>query len=159
MKTDPASLDQLREIVEPTAVSWWPPAIGWWGLLLVLLIAGGLYAYRWYRDWIENAYRRAALKELGSANTAADISKLLKRTALAGFPRHDIAALYGDAWCSWLQHTSSVTLSDSIRQSLYRGVFADQHAVATKELREFAAGWIRRHRAEPAERGVGGEAC
>ena len=38
MTPDPYSLDNLRDIVEPASIPWWPPAPGVW--LLLALVAG-----------------------------------------------------------------------------------------------------------------------
>jgi hypothetical protein len=61
MTADPADLSNLREIVLPPPVSFWPPAPGWWivgaalaGAALILL---GKTFIRYRRD----AYRRQAL--------------------------------------------------------------------------------------------------
>ena len=64
MSPDPYSLDNLRDIVEPAFIPWWPPALGVWlllALVAVWLVAGlGLWWVRWRR----RAYRRAGLREL-----------------------------------------------------------------------------------------------
>mgnify|MGYP001824665194 FL=1 len=73
---DPASLDRLRDIAEPSPVSWWPLAPGWWCLLAVLAITVILLVLRFYRQWKADAYRRAALRELESLTTAAEIHRL-----------------------------------------------------------------------------------
>ena len=51
MNPDPASLANLRDIVEPPPVPWWPPAPGWWFLLTVLGLIAILVALRAYRRW------------------------------------------------------------------------------------------------------------
>ncbi|MBN8910366.1 MAG: DUF4381 family protein, partial [Rhodospirillales bacterium] len=49
--------------------------------------------------WRRNRYRRAALRELGrlprTGNVVPALAALLKRTALAAFPRERVAALTG----------------------------------------------------------------
>ena len=93
MKPDPASLDNLRDIVEPPPIPWWPPAVGWWVLLGLVVVMAAVVGLLAWRKWRAGAYRRAALSELESAHGMAAIAETLKRTALAAFPRTDVAAL------------------------------------------------------------------
>jgi hypothetical protein len=111
MTADPADLANLRDIVLPPAVSYWPPAPGWWivGATLVavalLLLAKGLARYR------RNAYRRQALHELDAIGPASNavaaqrISAVLKRAALVAFPRTNVARLSGASWLGFLDRT------------------------------------------------------
>ena len=57
---DPASLQNLNDIVLPEAVSWWPLANGWYYLFGVLLLLLAWFAYRMIRSWRRNGYRREA---------------------------------------------------------------------------------------------------
>ncbi len=104
---DPASLSRLHDIVVPEPLPWWPPAPGWIVLAVLALLAGvGLAWIRW-RRWKRDAYRRAALTELdriGSDRTGglAALPALIKRTALAAYPRAEVASLHGDAWLEFL---------------------------------------------------------
>jgi hypothetical protein len=157
MSSDPASLDNLRDIVEPAAVSWWPPAIGWWLLLGVILVVAAVFACRALRRWQADAYRRAALVELRSAGSNAEVSVILKRTALAAFPRVDVASLSGQRWCQWLGETSGIQLTDAQRQCLSAGIFADTDR-GPDQLKEFASRWIRGHQHPSEDRG-GGDDC
>jgi len=116
MAADPYSLDNLQDIVEPAAISWWPPAAGLWillALLLVWMIAIGLRLWIRYK---RNSYRREALALLkhiepglqpaqtrGSA--LAEVALLLKRTALSAYPREDVAELSGEEWLAFLDRT------------------------------------------------------
>ena len=62
MTPDPYSLDNLRDIVEPASIPWWPPAPGVWlllGLVAVWLVAGLVL---WWVHWRRQAYRRAGLQ-------------------------------------------------------------------------------------------------
>lgn len=120
MAADPYSLDNLHDIVEPAAISWWPPATGFWillALLLVWMLAIGLLFWIRYK---RNGYRREALALLkqiepglqhaqtrGSA--LAEVAMLLKRTALSAYPRVEVAELSGEEWLAFLDgsgHTS-----------------------------------------------------
>ena len=105
MNPDPASLANLRDIVTPPPVPWWPPAPGWWFLLSALGLIAVLVAVHGWRRWRADAYRRAALRELCAAESVASIAELLKRAALAASPRTQVASLTGSAWVKWLAET------------------------------------------------------
>jgi hypothetical protein len=107
----------LRDIQLPDAVSWWPPAYGWW------LLAGLLLVLPWVIRWVarrRRAPRRPggvgalALRELdaleacyrrtGDARAAvAGVSVLLRRLALSLDSRAQVAALTGTPWAHWLE--------------------------------------------------------
>ncbi|MCS7467359.1 DUF4381 domain-containing protein [Stieleria sp. ICT_E10.1] len=145
MNSDATSLDHLRDIAEPVAVSWWPPAVGWWVLLGAALIGVAIYTIDAIRDWRSNVYRRIAIKEVEAAVDSAAISQVLKRTALVAFPRTEVARLSGARWCQWLADTSGLSLTREISECLTTGVFRSQRSDGESELRPFAIAWIKRH--------------
>ena len=146
MNEDPASLDNLCDIAIGPPVSWWPLAPGWWVVIGIAVVVIAVAAWRVWMRWQANAYRRAALDELGNAKTASAIAELLKRTALAAFPRMDVASLSGSAWCQWLSDTMGREVPTNVTEALTRGVFERTTTVQTDELRGFAAEWITSHR-------------
>lgn len=112
----PQLLDLMHELVMPEPVSWLPQTDGWWVVLGWLLAMVAVAALR-YRSWRRrNRYRREALAalrqiEAGAADdpraSAVAIAELVKRTALAAWPREQVAALYGQAWAEFLVTTAS----------------------------------------------------
>ena len=83
---------ELRDIHLPAAVSWWPPALGWW-LLLALALGLGVAFLLWRRGSATRRLRAAALAELGAIEGAFEhagdghacaqaLSRLLRRLAL-----------------------------------------------------------------------------
>ncbi len=151
MNPDPASLDNLRDIVVPEAVSWWPFAPGWYGLILAALVVLAVLVWRQFRRWKQNAYRREALDALRQASSTAEIANLLKRTALSAFPRAQVAGLTGEAWCDWLETTGPSAMPEEIRSTLNQGTYGADSG-ATSELRSFAMSWMKFHqRDEPAQ--------
>ena len=110
------SILDLRDIVAPAPVGLWPPAPFVWVLLVT---AGGGLAFLIWRGvlrWRAEAYRREGLERLtqiegqldnrGSELTVLnELSVLLKRVALAAFPRKKVASLYGESWLKFLEST------------------------------------------------------
>lgn len=101
-------LDQLRDIHAPEAISWWPPAPGWWGLLaliiLIIITVIGFKAYRKKTQW-----RREAIIEFNIINGLSDkhkaisnISILLRQVAITRFPQQDVASLIDEDWLKFL---------------------------------------------------------
>ena len=105
MTSDAGNLSNLRDIVVPDPVPWWPPAPGLALLMVLVLGVVVLVAWRSYRRYQRNAYRRAGLALLPVANSAYDVSVVLKRVALAAFPREEVASLHGEEWISFLNDT------------------------------------------------------
>lgn len=148
----PAELE-LRDIHLPADPAFWPPAPGWWlasGLILVLLF---LTAAHGLKIWRQQRRRRRLLKELQALSTlgagpelAARISELLKRVALSGFERQEVAGLSGEAWLAFLDRTGG-----NGRFSRGHGrVLADGPYLATTQfdvqgLVALAGDWVRRN--------------
>ena len=110
--TDPRQLP-LRDIHLPQPVSWWPPAIGWWIVLglSLLAVAIGLWLYlRRRRRRISAGYlarvelaevRKRYLQHEDMRLLAREISILLRRLSISAYPREESASLTGE---HWLQH-------------------------------------------------------
>lgn len=104
----------LRDIHLPDPISWWPPAIGWWLLLgLVLLLGAGLtYGVRRWRRVTPARRGLLALERLEAdrSMTAREklqaLSVLMKRVALSLRPRASVAGLTGEDWLGWLDETA-----------------------------------------------------
>ena len=106
---------ELRDIHLPDAVSWWPPAPGWWiiaSLLLLTLLLGYL-ARKYYRS---KALQRQIVAEIEAIkndfqshkNTYTliqSLSILLRRSCISFYPRHETAGLTGGDWLRYLDDT------------------------------------------------------
>lgn len=152
MNPDPASLQNLRDIVTPPPVPWWPLAPGWWLVLMLLGLLVGLIALRGWRRWRANAYRRDALRALREAESVASVAEILKRAALMASSRTQVASLSGSAWVQWLAETGGRTVSPAVSQVLSTVIYDESPAANTGELTAFAAQWIRGHRIEDGDR-------
>ena len=146
----------IAEVLAPEPVSWMPVTIGW-RLLGASILLWVLYrGYRRYRAWQRDRYRRLALRELDAlrelppALALAQMARILKSTALAAFPRTDVARLSGERWLDWLQSaTEAPIFSERSRQLLidsqYRAT-PDVDGEALELLARDCDAWIRQHR-------------
>lgn len=100
---------QLKDFHFPEVISWWPPAIGWWVLVVVIpLCCWGLFKL-FKRLTRKTAVKTAKkilhrLKQDGSLNEREKLialSQLIRRVAISGDSRADTASLTGQ---DWLQH-------------------------------------------------------
>jgi hypothetical protein len=140
--SDPADLSNLRDIVVPPPVSFWPPAPGWWVVGAACLAAASFAIATVIRHRARNAYRREALRELESAD-ARDISAILKRAALAAFPRSEVASLSGPAWLAFLDRTGGTQFATTALASLPYGAAGDSDAV--EAVKAEARRWLLSH--------------
>lgn len=151
----PQLLDRMHGLAEPAPVAWLPQTAGWWiafgWLLGVLLLAG----WRWALHRRRNRYRRAAITELRTIETAAElppaesaqrIAALLKRTALAAYPRRDVASLYGCAWAQFLTETTNGDRQIAAAAQMLAAAAYSPDADGTR-ISKPARRWIRLHHA------------
>lgn len=101
---------ELRDIHLPTAIGWWPPAIGWW-LLPVLIAVALVGAYWLYRRLTRDSAVKVArrlLKDIKQKHgddalaCTGELSALLRRVAVCGKRRSQVARLYGEDWLRFL---------------------------------------------------------
>ncbi|MGB0257481.1 MAG: DUF4381 domain-containing protein [Coraliomargarita sp.] len=134
MNESSSKLSDLRDIVVPDAPGLWPFAPGlWFAIGFVALLLLGL-AWWFIQQRRQTAYRRAGLTLLANASTVYEVSVILKRVALAVYPRELVAPLHGAAWARFLRFDTDV--------------FESPDEPASNELRQRASQWIRQHRVE-----------
>ncbi len=144
----------IQEVLPSEPVSWWPATPGWWVLAAIALLLLARWGFRRWRRWQADRYRRDALAQLaalkGSPRQQLQATAIiLKGTALAAFPRRDVARLSGSAWHRWLVERGA-NFSDSSRALLTEGQYRDRHepdATAVARLVTESAAWVRQHEA------------
>jgi Ca-activated chloride channel family protein len=147
----------LIDIALPAPISLWPQT---WPLRIVLVVAAvALVSGAWcfFRWWHRNRYRREALAELDRIEAAIGeapspgapeaLASLVRRTALAAFPREQIASLAGPAWLAFLDctadtHDFSAGAGQALEAEAYRP--APGNPIA---LPGAVRHWIRAHHA------------
>ena len=105
----------LVDIPLPHEVNLWPHTWASRIAIVALLVAAAGLVFQFVRHRRANRYRREALAELARLQRAGaapgqmltQLSLLLRRTALAAFPREQVASLAGTAWLAFLDRTSS----------------------------------------------------
>ena len=108
---------QLRDIHLPDVSLWWPPAPGWWILLLLLIGLPLLLPWLW-RQWQrwrrQRSLSRVSLQELDRIRECRArgeddrvllnrIAVLLRRVSMSYYGRRAEAATTGAEWTSQLQ--------------------------------------------------------
>jgi Ca-activated chloride channel family protein len=142
----------LVDIPLPAEVSLWPQTWASW-IVIALLIVGLIVTTIWVvRRWHANRYRRAAIAELdrimqGQPTTGA-LELLVRRMALAEFPRETIAPLAGTAWLSFLDETyGGQEFSQGAGRVLAVAPYSPAGAGDVAPLAELVRRWIRTHHA------------
>jgi len=149
------ALGDFVEVVSPVGVSWWPQTVGWFWLGAGLLAYLGLRLWRVLRRWYRNRYRREAIARLQALPTAAapdklvgEINRLLKLTALAAFPREQVARLSGTDWVQFLNaQCPTATFSPQQGRLLAEGPYsgAELEAGKASQLLVACVDWVRNH--------------
>ena len=161
---NPAELP-LRDIHLPPAVSWFPPAPGWW-LLLASLILTIIACVWWLRRYRRGNYRRLALRQLqqleqqyqqhsDDRQLLQGLSRLLRQAAQLHYPGSACAGLVGNEWLQFLdQPLGGNDFSQGCGQPLAVGPYqAESPELDGSALLALGRRWLRRlPLAPPAER-------
>lgn len=141
-------IDLLEPVPEPAPISMAPQTIGWVWLGLVVLLLFAFVLWRLARHWRQNAYRRAALAELArSTPDSSSLALLVRRTALAAYPRSTVASLFGETWLTFLDKAYGGSGFSNgpgkvLATAPYQGEAVDE------PLRLLVKEWIKKHRKE-----------
>jgi hypothetical protein len=158
-----AALKSLKDIAVPEPISWLPQTWGWAmleGVIALILIAIGI---RWLRRYRADAYRREALtllfyieEQISDPARRHDgvhaLTELLKRVALAGWPRETVAALHGDVWARFLTAHAGRHTDPALARLLEDFEYRDDGTLDTMpsnigdDLTVAARRWIEGHR-------------
>jgi len=160
MTSDNTSLQNLNDIVVPPEVALWPLAPGWYVLAGILVLGLVWQAWRYWRQWKKNRYRATALITLSEVRAKRDrdalsqIPELLKRTALSGWPRRQVAALSGIQWHQFLDRTAATDRFGAGAGSILdRLAYAGGEDLAGNDAEidvvlEAAEFWLKHHNAD-----------
>lgn len=154
MNGTPAELLQLRDIHVPGEPPLWPPAPGWWLLALAgLLLLAVMLRWLW-RRWRKARFRRRVMAEFAqlsaeaqAARLVAGLSVLLKRVALARYPRAEVASLCGADWLAFLdRHGGGGGFAQGAGTVLADGPYAASlEEVDRDALIKLGKSWVRKN--------------
>ncbi len=157
-------LSQLRDIHLPEAVTFWPPAPGWW-VLLVLLLIGLAFVYR--QAIIAMIQRRKLANVLEQLNDAhahfttqaqdaeqrnqaglkflAEINSLLNRVVMVKYPDAPSEKLSGNKWLEFLDSFDNTSdFTQGAGSSLAEGVYQRTFDADADALVALAKTWIEK---------------
>ena len=148
------ALQQLKDIHLPQAISWWPTAPGW--IILYVLALGalvyfiyGIFQKRKQRYRVKYALQRlhqlqALMRDNPQRiNIAAELSTLIRRTALSYFHRDAIAGLTGQQWLQFLNESGKTTdFTTEAGQILIDAPYRKNSAADLTPLFVFTEKWL-----------------
>ena len=160
----PDALAGLADVATPEPVSWMPQTWGW-GLLAIVVLSIGMWSVvHWRRRREANRYRVDALEALATLDALLDgpasrgralaaIPELMKRTALAAWPRTEVASLSGTAWAQFLRdHGGTAALSGPAGRLIADAEYHAPESLAAMSAEDAhrcasaARAWIKGHR-------------
>ena len=154
MPSVPDPLQELRDIHLPDPISWWPPAFGWWMVIVALVMMVSLIL--WARSHRKRTRpRRVALAQLEQVKqqyavqaddqwAITEVSHLLRRYALVVFSRSKVAGLSGQSWLQFLDTTGHTNqFSEGPGRSLRSGPYQSHGPTSASELLPLVERWIQ----------------
>lgn len=144
----------IRDIHLPELYGWWPPALGWWLILLILLFV--IFGLPWLRQkWKRRSVDQLAADQFLNLKTAFEnnadkqlllegLSVLLRRICMTYATRKHVASLLGDAWVTHLDTLVGKTcFTPDIVELLITGPYQNQPDFDADELLQCSHEWFQ----------------
>lgn len=147
--------EELGNVLEPAPLTFTFETIGWKILAALLFIGAITVLFRKLQLYNKNKYRREAierlkLSEVENASSQDKINHLniiLKQVAMISFGREQVAALYGDAWFSFLDSKQKGSgfekYANTFENALYDDIEVDNDTL--KAISGITVKWINQH--------------
>lgn len=148
------TLAQLHDIHLPKAIQWWPLAPGWYLLAAIILTVCSTSLIWLYRRYTRNKAKRLALRLLitierdhlrdgDSQLSSTRVSELLRRVAIAYYPRTQVAKLHGKAWVVFLNTSAKNVDFNTVYEQLIEWPYRPKHTHELHRLFEITRQWIK----------------
>lgn len=153
MNVPAQNTDSLRDIHLPDAISWWPPAIGWW-ILLALIIAAFILIPKLYRRITYTSLNKVANitfqkiiaeyeENKNDSTFVIATSQFLRQTAMSYYGRNEVAQLTGDKWLQALNNiTEQDHFSNEIKQTLVNAPYQKNISIDAEQLINTVQSWL-----------------
>ncbi|MFK5913332.1 MAG: DUF4381 domain-containing protein [Woeseiaceae bacterium] len=163
MKLPEQHTDSLRDIHLPDAISWWPPAIGWW-VLLALVIAAVVFIPKLYRRISYTPLNKVAKTTFenivtdynenhNDAALVTETSQFLRQIAMSYYSRGEIAQLTGEEWVYALNKiTEHNHFNESVKQYLINAPYQKEISIDSEQLITAVQNWLERLPKQPQGR-------
>lgn len=155
-------LKELRDIHLPDAVAFWPPAPGWWVLLVLVLVILAFLGHRYFLALIRRRKLASALAELDAALTSfnelstldstrnqagldflSTVNVLLKRVAQVNYPAAGSGKLTGRHWLTFLDSCDNTQdFTTGVGQPLGDGIYRRDFDADAQAIHELVRRWI-----------------
>ena len=153
---NPDLLSQLKDIHGAPAVSWWPPAPGWWVLALLLLailfwlgrrVLARLRVYQRRKQmltWVDHLNANIDPERDPQAYLST-LNRIFKLVALRAFPGQHCAVLAGQEWADFLLSKLEKATSAESLNVMASGPYDPAPQFDPGQMSELTRLWIRRH--------------
>ncbi len=153
---NPDLLSQLRDIHAAPAVPWWPPALGWWVLALLLIAVLVWLGYRLVLRYQLHQRRRQMLAWIEHLDSTIDpqrdpqsylsvLNRIFKLVALRAFPEAKCAAMTGEEWSEFLYTKIKSRQLASELSVMAQGPYDPAVDFDPATLSSLAQHWIRQY--------------
>lgn len=143
------NLPELRDIHIPEGISAWPPAYGWFVILILIFLIYVLH--RFYTVWILKSRKHYALKLIENLDrnniirAGSQISEVLRRACLYRYP--EAVILEGKKWQDFLLSHSSGEIKPKSIELLINAPYVnpEKQSYTQEDLNNlilFAQNWI-----------------
>ena len=142
-------LSQLRDVILPPDPVFWPPALGWWLLLIgsIAALVGAVYLVRLVY-W--RLHRKSLVKEVDALaclqpqQAVVELSVLMRRIAITKYSRNAVAGLSGDAWLEFLDESGETDqFTRGPGQLLASAPYSDKAPGQLTPLFEVCRNWVK----------------
>lgn len=110
------ALANLKPLIAPEPISWWPLAPGWWLLgaaLLLTLISVAVWGWKRWQHYRGTRYQREALALLEPIDNVTDIALIIRRVAISVLGRSRAATTAWHEICPTMDEQSLQLLTES----------------------------------------------